>query len=420
MRTLTLPPRGFGVPHRVSRLLFAWEAADGSLTARTGQVGTFTRATIGTAVDAAGRSRQLVHSQPRWSYVDTDGDGVRDVHLLMEDQRTNLVVQSDALATGWATSGAPNLANAAATFAGRPFSLIAAVTLGDVARAVTLTGDGTKAFSILLHAAGTQGTAYAGLLDNVAGVWRCRVAYTVFADGSITAVAVNGALIGVESWGDGVYRILMSAPGCIAANQHSAYANASNTATLPSAYASGVQVEDGPFPSSLIPTTTATVTRNPDVLTFPFNAPPQALTVYIDYVSRATLAGTTPYIAIIGNPIAGLNAIQLPNDVGQSYARAVAAGNTFDSTIAPPPAFGERVESVSQYAVAGITATIKQLRSINGAAPSSGAVSGTFPLPSAWDGQTLCISPYGTAWAVIRSVRVAAGVRSLEYMRSAG
>lgn len=65
------------------RPLFAWRAGDGTIAARTGAAGTFTRAGTGTAVDAYGVTRTLVPSQPRFEVVDLDGDSVRETPILL-------------------------------------------------------------------------------------------------------------------------------------------------------------------------------------------------------------------------------------------------------------------------------------------------------------------------------------------------
>ncbi len=100
-----LPGRAYQRIDRVSRCLVHWRAADLSLTPLTGQPATFTRTTLaGSSQDTRGFLRRSVHSQPRFGYLDEDGDGVYESpHLLLESGRTQLVENADleADAVGW-------------------------------------------------------------------------------------------------------------------------------------------------------------------------------------------------------------------------------------------------------------------------------------------------------------------------------
>lgn len=64
-------------PGLVSTLRFNWEGRRGSLVAVTGHVGTLTRASTGTAVDANGVTYTAAHSMARWEARDFANSGRR-------------------------------------------------------------------------------------------------------------------------------------------------------------------------------------------------------------------------------------------------------------------------------------------------------------------------------------------------------
>lgn len=95
---MTLP---LGLLHvgRRSSLLFHWRAADGD-TAITGQAGTTSRTSAGSARDKTGRYYIVPAGTPVYGAVDADGDGVPESRaLLLRPQRTNKASYSDTQGT---------------------------------------------------------------------------------------------------------------------------------------------------------------------------------------------------------------------------------------------------------------------------------------------------------------------------------
>lgn len=270
---------------RTSRFLLDWNAwdglnDDGRLVARTGQVATLTRGgTVGAAiaVDARGSQRMVGSIEPRFQHQYDATRGLWTARGLMLEgaNRRNLVLQSDALATGWTPGGTCTANNAVGIYAGRSFSRINNPNGGSLRRDITLTGDGTKGFAMLVKQDGSAaGWSYFLLYDATAGAFRGSLKYTVAANGVVSAVAASGSTSVFRSvpLADGVYRIEGAAGGCIAANANRFYANdTGGDATLASVLAAGCQAENATFPSSDIPTTTAEVTRTADDFTFPFD-----------------------------------------------------------------------------------------------------------------------------------------------------
>src|SRR5690606_9990240 len=54
-------------------------------------------------------------------------------------------------------------------------------------------------------------------------------------------------------------------------------------------YAWGAQAEAGPFATSYVATTSATVARSADALKYAFTAAPQAMTLYVRFIEQGTL-----------------------------------------------------------------------------------------------------------------------------------
>jgi hypothetical protein len=325
----TLPARAFQQSTRTSRLLFHWRASDLSLTPLTGQVPTFVRATGGGLVrDSQGFLRDVGQYQPRFEYYDYDSaSGLwLTPGLLIEGARTNLVVQSDALtaANGWTLDGALVVTPNYSTCGALPLSRVTGAAVDNLHRAVTLTGDGVKAFSQVVQFDGVAGTTKCGLFDLTAGVFRGRVTVTWAADGTATAVATEGTLLAFVALavidGKPTYRILGQASACTAVNTHRTYPHQAGTAT--SIRIGGVDVENAAYPSSVIRTTTGMVQRNADVLayTVAFNTDLEAgetddFTAYAKFLRPVWATGT------------GIGSIDNPNLFAVGSASLAAAGS---------------------------------------------------------------------------------------------
>lgn len=80
---MTLPPLLANRLTRASRLPFHWRGDRFSLTALSGQAGTFSRAATATPADYYGTTRTIVHSAAPWQHEDWDGDSTRDTPTLL-------------------------------------------------------------------------------------------------------------------------------------------------------------------------------------------------------------------------------------------------------------------------------------------------------------------------------------------------
>jgi hypothetical protein len=101
----------------------------------------------------------------------------------------------------------------------------------------------------------------------------------------------------IQSFGDGWYRCSVTFTGTavpwdvivFSTNADNSISNGDGTSGI---YIWGAQIEAGAFPSSYIPTTTASVTRNADVLTYPSSGnAADAGTIYAEYTPLVINAG---------------------------------------------------------------------------------------------------------------------------------
>jgi hypothetical protein len=187
-------------------------------------------------------------NEPRIEY-DADGNLKG---LLIEEQRTNDVTQSEDLTTWLKASGGAVIANQTIAPDG---TKTANEMVGVVYKAPNI-GSSTRAFSVFLKA--KAGTTAQVRIDAPASQ-RIIVDLT---DGSVT-FSTGDSLdsYGVVDVGNGWYRCHIVVTDSITNYVITAEANDA-THTI---YAWGAQLETGSFPTSYIPTSGSTVTRNADV-----------------------------------------------------------------------------------------------------------------------------------------------------------
>jgi hypothetical protein len=279
-------------------------------------------------------------------------------------------------------------------------------------------GQRTKGFSFLLKQDGAvAGTALFSIGDSTAGVTRGIVTATISAAGVVTAVGSSGAtVLRVESLADGVYRVHAYVTGTLAANVHAVYVANSGTAT--SYLISGIDVENGVFPTSLIPTTTATVTRAADVLTYNLLALPRAITIRTDALCRVSPNAATNY------GVWGLGSAGPPYALGrydgttlQSHIQHFGSGSLVSSQTTTAPTYGQRTEL--RHVLRSTGGVIAAL-AVDGGAESATAVSTAGVLAAAWSDTALLVGNGGgqPATVLLRSLRIAADEQTLAYMRT--
>ncbi len=371
--------------------------------------------TVGSAssVDVNGRVFVPGYKSARWhhSYDSTTGLFLPR-GVLLEGSRTNKVVQSQALATTWtATNCTP--ANAVGTYAGLSFSRVTGIgATSTLYQAVSMTGDATKSWYFYAKSNGVAGDLSMIWYDSSAPATRRSMLLTVSAAGVVTCTNAT-----VSALADGVYKVETTVPSVVAANTNNIYlVNNSASNTITSILLTGIQAEDATFPSSYIPTTTAAVTRSADALSFAFNAVPQAMTVYADFIESGTEQINSSGIFSIGgvtNPALFLAGNQ------PKYGLYHRVGSDVTSIASTSPTIGQRVEL---RAVLSATGTVTLGQTINAGTEAVAATSSALALATAWSNTTLTIGTRGPAsegFGAFTAFKIAPGTKTLAQMRAA-
>jgi hypothetical protein len=232
---------------------------------------TFTRASSGTFVDSAGVLQTAATDVPRFDHNPTTGESLG---LLVEEQRTNLLLQSNGFDTTWSNSNSSETAASGTA----PDGTNTAWELKDTVDGSATTHviqqasvSFTTGLSYTFTAWGKQGTL-PGIALLLPGTAFTATTATRF-DLQLGTVAAAGASTtnSITAFPNGWYRCAMTM---------TATATATGTIGIRTATASttsyqgdgtgtiliyGADLQPGSTPSSYIPTTTAAVTRSADV-----------------------------------------------------------------------------------------------------------------------------------------------------------
>lgn len=238
---------------------------------------TFTRASTATRVNASGLIESVASGASR---IDYDPVTLASKGLLVEEQRTNLLLQS-GFASGWAGTRASITTGAAISPDGtaNAVKIVEDTTAANthmIAQSVALTANTTYTFSVYAKAAERSSIQLRAVYtDNIA------VSFDL-SSGTYVTVSGSPAAASMTAMGNGWYRcsITGSQPNTatygfqIRMQTSSQTYNGDGTSGL---YVYGAQLEVGTFPTSYIPTTSASVTRSADAASiatsaFPYNS----------------------------------------------------------------------------------------------------------------------------------------------------
>ena len=286
-----------------------------------------TRATAATRVNSAGLIESVASGIPRLDYY-TSGGTAGCPALLVEPQAQNVVVQSQNwLASGWRSDATSNVTTVSATTGTLdPLGTNTANAISPTAASGThnkVSNDGNLNFtSGTIHTFSAffkQGTGSAGryvqLTPPIVTFTQAFYANfdlqlgTIAATGSVSADSNRGASI--QNFGNGWYRCRITSTCNVTTTSVGLVANlitASGDTRGPSfsgtttdiLYGWGAQLETGSVATSYIPTTTAAVTRNADVVSVS-GAVSGSIgqtqgTIYCEFVNTLVASYTESYV----------------------------------------------------------------------------------------------------------------------------
>ena len=213
---------------------------------------TFTRASSGTYTDSAGVLQTAATDVPRFDHNPTTGESLG---LLVEEQRTNLLLRSEDFSTTWVRFNVNASSNAIlapdGTLTADKLTENDADNFHRIRQGIT--SGVTGVFSVFLKAAErTRVNLGTSDINLIAGF-------------DLSAGSVVSGTGSIEPFGDGWYRCSISAtfttsgPFLLLRNSSSEFYTGDGTSGI---YLWGAQLEAGAFPTSYIPTTTAAATRN--------------------------------------------------------------------------------------------------------------------------------------------------------------
>lgn len=385
---------------RRSRYLLDWSAVaslaatEQALDALTGQIATFTRASIKTALDANGASRIVPHSLPAFQWTLDPVSGLMTPGVLLEDARTNVVLWSrDLTNAAWVKTNITPAKN-------------------------QIGADGVANSASLLTATAGNGTALQAITLGSSARFQSAYVKRVTGSGTVNMTTDNGATWTAVTVTSAWTRV--SIPTQTLANPTVGFRLVTNGDAIAVDF---VQNENGTFPTSSIPTTTVAVARVADAWSFAF----------VQTAAMLSVAGLTLYDKIVATDNTIINSGLILGSAGVGDLNCIAsmlapgvveglmanASAQVTSQLSHAVVVGERVERLTTVTPAGV---VTVSASINGAAVASATPSAANAWPTAFTNPTLYVGDQVSASRagvfVVQSIRLASGIQTMATMRA--
>jgi hypothetical protein len=302
-----------------------------------------------------------INSAPRFDHNPTTGESLG---LLVEESRTNNLVQSEDFATTWTQSNVTVTTNTVTAPDGTTTADTFGPVVGDgltttrfLRQSPVLTTQQAYTFSVFVKVGTATTNGIALFVSDQTATNNFRSNFNLVTLGT-TALSTGWATptSTIIPYPNGWYRCILSG---VTSTAHTAlraiiYLNFFGTTadTYGTIHIWGAQLEAGAFPTSYIPTTTATVTRSADVASitgtnFSSWYRQDEGTVFADAISVAT---STTVLAMSDNTTN--NRVQIETGVSTRRFRVTSSGAArYDNSVAY--AFGTQGRSVGAYISSG-------------------------------------------------------------------
>jgi hypothetical protein len=391
----------------------------------TGEV--FARSTLGTYFDVNLQVKSAAINTKRDSHYTGNG---ASRSILLEGGATNLVIRAEELDNAaWTKTNTTITANATTCPDGTNVAadkiVETAVNSTHSVTQSTTNGNAPYTGSCFFKAA-ERTRVVLSMSDNVTGNAAMGLDLSTgltfspgFAVGSWTNIVAK-----VDALGNSWYRLSVSATrgaGTVTILQILPD-NGSTTSYLgditKGLYAWGGQIETGPFATSYISTTSATVTRGADSYQVPFTTPPQEMSVYAKFGERGSVQTASAGVFAI-NAAGGAAPTFVGISTGSFYRSSHANPSTVTSTLGVAPAINDVTELDARLFADGST---DLTQSVNSAAATSATQSAAATPATAWSGQLVWLNSLGSSnpgFMALQSFKIVAGARSLTEMRAA-
>lgn len=324
---------------------------------------TFTRATDATTVDENGLIVTVSAGTPR-SYYDPTTLEYRG--YLAEGARTNLLLNSvfaytsgnqpDAFDVGVNTGSARGPVASTVSTVGQAWECSATTAREWFSQTIALAANTTYTISLYVEAVSgnTQIVSYAS---------------------SLPAGATTGNITNPSSPGRYSYTVVTAGTSGNATFRFGIGCSANNTGAGSIRF-SCINIEVGTFPSTYIPTTASAVTRNADVLTYPFsgNADDTVGTCYAEFSAQNNSSVASQHIVNTSNAAAA-NAI-LRTTVSSGNAIVTTNDGTNTTTYATGIAVGTYLNGSTTHKVAASWGGSNMRVTSDGGTPASGVFDG--------------------------------------------